>query len=433
MSNEFIEWMIDKKGIAETSARKYVSAITVVSSDMIKRGIIAIDLYQCRSAVVLQDEVEKIRCDPYFQEKNRRGNNMYSVALNHYLEFICAETTEKKSTSWSKDGVEALRNDFKKYLRESHLEWTDATITTYAGEAFYAYNNSLVDDFWRLMADDMGLDECFLAIYSFLQRKENKEKALSKAKHYHGIVKLLSAYILKQFGSTEACIAHYKLNDDKAMIHKQMYDAEEKKSWIQDYIEKTDIKYSYKPVLLLAIIYCIKERKQITLENIVKFFEKFYKERAKKGLCIERAESVFTKEVHSFSKAANTIVAGPIRAFEKANLIEYSSLERKIEVAKHVEQEIQTNREEIVKACYVRLDNYFNELETLLLIDGKADCMWLIGRRVQHAQYGTGVVKQYSKNAIKIMFLDGTQREIPLIMASNILNLIPKNVNGNVG
>lgn len=211
MSNEFIEWMIDKKGIAETSARKYVSAITVVSSDMIKRRIIAIDLYQCRSTVVLQDEVEKIRCDPYFQEKNRRGNNMYSVALNHYLEFICAETTEKKSASWSKGGVDTLRNDFKKYLRETHLEWTDATINTYAGEAFFAYNHSLVDGFWRLAKDDMGLDECFLAIYNYLQKKEKKERALSRAKHYYGITKLLSEYILKRFGSVEACTLYYKI------------------------------------------------------------------------------------------------------------------------------------------------------------------------------------------------------------------------------
>lgn len=288
---------------------------------------------------------------------------MYSVALHHYQEFICTESTEKESSSWSRDGVDTLRNDFKKYLRETHLEWTDATINTYAGEAFYAYNNRLVDDFWRLMADDMGLDECFLAIYSYLQEKENEEKALSRAKHYHRIAKLLSEYILKCFGSIEECIAYYRLNDDKKVIHKQLYDVE-KKSWIQDYIEKTDIKYSYKPVLLLAIAYCIKERRQITLDNVVKFFERFYKDRAKKGLCIERSESVFAKEVHSFNQAANTIVAGPIRAFEKANLIEYSSLERKIEVAKCVEQEIQTNREEIVNACYIRLDNYFNEIET---------------------------------------------------------------------
>lgn len=69
MISEFRKWMVDKKGIAETSAKKYVSAITAVSSDMIKRRIIAIDLYQCGSAPVLQDEIEKVRRDPYFQEK----------------------------------------------------------------------------------------------------------------------------------------------------------------------------------------------------------------------------------------------------------------------------------------------------------------------------------------------------------------------------
>lgn len=425
MINKFKEWLICKKGITETSARKYVSAVSVVSADMIEAGVIIDDLYQSVSTVELQNKVDKIKCNPSFVKKNHRGNNMYSVALNHYLEFVFDKQTAEEGALPSPKSVDILRGDFKDYLNEMHPEWTDKTINAYVSDAFYVYNNRLVNDFWRLLSDDIGLDECFLATYNYLLGKNSKERALSRAKHYHNVASLLSEYILARFGSVDAFLRHYGLGNNRMLTSECRYSGGEGKNKTQAYIEKTDMKYSYKPILLLAIINCIESRKDTTLENIVKFFERFYKNRDQAGLCVERPESIFAKKMHSFNKAANTIMAGPITAFVKAGLIEYSLPEHRINVASNVEKDIQLNGAEIIEACYRRLDNYYKDLEKLFLSERKVDCAWLIGRKVQHVQYGQGIVKKQSRGSIEIEFSGGTHRIIPMIMAPHDLTLVP--------
>ncbi|WP_435165118.1 hypothetical protein [Paenibacillus glycanilyticus] len=93
-SKEFEFWLLNKNnettgiGLSKSSAYKYSRAINSISKDMIKWGIIKENLYNITSLYDLMENIDLIKGNEYFIRKNIKGHNMYSVALDHYLDFI---------------------------------------------------------------------------------------------------------------------------------------------------------------------------------------------------------------------------------------------------------------------------------------------------------------------------------------------------------
>lgn len=88
MEKLFGLWLSENCDLSENSIGKYQRAIRAVTKDMMEEGILDKDLY----AITSSSEFDSIRTDiynnRYFDEKDTRGNRMYSVALNHYMTFL---------------------------------------------------------------------------------------------------------------------------------------------------------------------------------------------------------------------------------------------------------------------------------------------------------------------------------------------------------
>ena len=61
-----------------------------------------------------------------------------------------------------------LRAEFRDYMRETHAEWSDSTIFTYASDAFYAFNNNVGVDFWSCFVSEDTLLDAKDRIQNFL-------------------------------------------------------------------------------------------------------------------------------------------------------------------------------------------------------------------------------------------------------------------------
>ena len=94
LEREFIQWLSTSKRkrngefLSKSSAYKYARAIDSVSADMMSSNVIDTHLYSITSPSELKTLIYKIRDSHDFCLKNETGHNMYSVALEHYLEFI---------------------------------------------------------------------------------------------------------------------------------------------------------------------------------------------------------------------------------------------------------------------------------------------------------------------------------------------------------
>ncbi len=88
MENEFLLWMEINLSISENSRLKYARAIRAVSKDMINENVIDKQLYNISSPIEFESLSNVIFNNSYFISKDYRGNRMYSVAMNHYLDFL---------------------------------------------------------------------------------------------------------------------------------------------------------------------------------------------------------------------------------------------------------------------------------------------------------------------------------------------------------
>ena len=88
MEERFAEWLGENLNISESSIGKYKRAIRAVTKDMEEEGVIEKDLYLVTSPTDFYRIKEKIFENKFFYDKDTRGNRMYSVAMNHYYEFL---------------------------------------------------------------------------------------------------------------------------------------------------------------------------------------------------------------------------------------------------------------------------------------------------------------------------------------------------------
>lgn len=91
MEELFGKWLQTNKNLSQSSISKYQRAIRAVSKDMNEEGLIDFDLYSVTSSSVFYSLKKDIFDNDYFYSKNTRGNRMYSVAMNHYYEFLCSK------------------------------------------------------------------------------------------------------------------------------------------------------------------------------------------------------------------------------------------------------------------------------------------------------------------------------------------------------
>ena len=87
-----------------------------------------------------------------------------------------------------------LRNEFKTYLRNTHSEWTDSTVSTVSSDAFFALNNNVGIDFWSCLIDEEALLTARDKIKNY---RENAKTSVSSHDRADGYLSALRH--LKQF------------------------------------------------------------------------------------------------------------------------------------------------------------------------------------------------------------------------------------------
>lgn len=88
MEKLFREWLEGTTKLSENSIGKYTRAIRAISKDMISENVIDKELYYITSSTEFDSVMKDIISNRFFHFKDSKGNRMYSVAMNHYYEFL---------------------------------------------------------------------------------------------------------------------------------------------------------------------------------------------------------------------------------------------------------------------------------------------------------------------------------------------------------
>ena len=104
----------------------------------------------------------------------------------------------------------------------------------------------------------------------------------------------------------------------------KIIDDSNRKDMFMDMIRQMDMSYSYKPVLMKAIMLYADEKGRIKLDDIVAYFRSYYESRRAAGLPVEQKNSIFAKGGYTDKEAERNILSNPFKRFEDMQMLRHT-------------------------------------------------------------------------------------------------------------
>lgn len=131
------------------------------------------------------------------------------------------------------------------------------------------------------------------------------------------------------------------------------------KARFMDMVRMMQMTYSYKPVLLKALMFNVDEDGKAKLNDLVSYFCRYYENRRKQGLKVEQG-GIFTRRSYSEQDVANLIIDMPFKRFALKGMMSYDPDSKVIWFDKALWKSInEDDEDEIEQICDEKLDEYY--------------------------------------------------------------------------
>lgn len=129
------------------------------------------------------------------------------------------------------------------------------------------------------------------------------------------------------------------------------------------FVEKMDMSFSYKPVLLKAVFDHVDEDGKIRIVDIVNYFIDFYEERKENGLIAEKPNSIYQKGGYTEKDVERNIFSNPFKRFADMRFLEHSKNIEYIQINSNVFRKLSgTDVAHILQVCDRKLDMYYKRI-----------------------------------------------------------------------
>ncbi|MFA9399120.1 MAG: DEAD/DEAH box helicase, partial [Clostridiaceae bacterium] len=102
----------------------------------------------------------------------------------------------------------------------------------------------------------------------------------------------------------------------------EIINASNMKDKFMEMVRTMDMSYSYKPVLLKAMLECTDDKGQVKLNNVIDYFIDFYEDRKKRGLEAEKKKCIYNNEIIYRKEVERNILSNPFKRFEDMRFME---------------------------------------------------------------------------------------------------------------
>jgi len=143
----------------------------------------------------------------------------------------------------------------------------------------------------------------------------------------------------------------------------KIIDDSNRKDLFIEMVEQMDMSYSYKPVLLKAILTYADANGRVKISDIVSYFRSFYESRRNTGLVVEKANSIYTKGNYTDKDAERNILSNPFKRFEDMNMLRHTKTLGVVEVDSTVWKKLTDAEKKWIEAiCDERLEKYYQKV-----------------------------------------------------------------------
>ena len=142
-----------------------------------------------------------------------------------------------------------------------------------------------------------------------------------------------------------------------------LIDDSNRKELFLEMVRQMDMSYSYKPVLIKAILRHADEKGHIQLADIVDYFRAYYEGRRVAGLVVEKPNSLFARGGYTDKEAERNILANPFKRFEDMQMLRHTRTLGIVQVDESVWKKLTAGEKaEMEKICEEKLAQYFSRL-----------------------------------------------------------------------
>ena len=143
----------------------------------------------------------------------------------------------------------------------------------------------------------------------------------------------------------------------------KLIDDSNRKELFMEMIEQMDMSYSYKPVLLKAILTHADAAGRVKIADIVAYFRNYYETRRLAGLVVEKANSIYAKGGYADKDAERNILSNPFKRFEDMNMFRHTKTLGVIEVDSTVWKKLtEVEKKWIEGICEEKLEQYYRRI-----------------------------------------------------------------------
>lgn len=138
--------------------------------------------------------------------------------------------------------------------------------------------------------------------------------------------------------------------------------AQDKLNGILEYCKTMKMSYSYKPVLILALLHVGNKNGTITIDKAVQYFRDFYNDRRANGLQAEKKKCIYQRVDITDQQIAGNIIANPVRALVESGFFFYNEETDVFSVTPEAWNVIdRKSKAAITRICNQRLKDYFSD------------------------------------------------------------------------
>lgn len=136
-----------------------------------------------------------------------------------------------------------------------------------------------------------------------------------------------------------------------------------RKELFMEMVRQMDMSYSYKPILLKAILKYADDSGKVKLDDIVFYFRKYFDERRNNNLKVEKARSVYLNPQITDKEILQNILTYPFKRFEAMSMLRHTKTLGVVQVDETVWRHLsEQEKANICVICDEKLKEYFDKI-----------------------------------------------------------------------
>lgn len=136
----------------------------------------------------------------------------------------------------------------------------------------------------------------------------------------------------------------------------------EKLSDFLDYCKTMKMSYSYKPILILALLCAGDKKGCISIEKAAGYFREYYLDRKAQGLQIEKKRCIFLRDDVTDRQIIANLIANPVKALVESGYFCYDGLSKTFSVSPEIWNLVDSSSKSMITdICFQRLKAYYED------------------------------------------------------------------------